>query len=317
MTNDWRRLTAAAAIGFCLLPSGCEQSLSPNEPAPQAIPITTDCSIPAVPDVSSVRFNLDVPVYAPQGTMQLLDIARPLDPGPHPLVVMVHGGGWREGHQHEFVDEIAQLASLGYVAASVSYRLAPTFTFPAQMSDIRCAIRFLRAKSDSLGIDPGRVVLVGASAGGHLAALTAFAPEASQFDSGCPYQGQSVAVSGVVSYYGVLDLQQPSDFPSPILEAIEQFLGAPAGSAVAATASPVAYADAGDPPVLIIHGTADDVIAVAQARRVHAALGSIGLPSTLVELPGVEHGFPVLATAQPMRTASCTTLAFLDRYLRP
>jgi acetyl esterase/lipase len=303
--------------GACGIGISCNATSAPDRTGRESVPIITDCSIPAVPDASTVRLNLDVPVYTPEAAPQLLDIARPIAGGPHPLVVLVHGGGWFGGHQHEFVNEISQLASIGFVAASVSYRLAPAFMFPAPVSDVRCALQFLRAKRDSLGIDPSRVVLLGASAGGQLAALTSLAPEATQYDTGCPYRSQPVTVSGLVEYYGPLDLRQPADFPPAILDAIDDFLGAPAGSAAASEASPIVYAGPGDPPILMIHGTADDLIDIDQPRRVRAAFGSANVPATLVELPGVGHGFPVLSTQIPMRTASCTTLAFLKEYLRP
>src|SRR5918993_4333174 len=177
-----RFASSIAIAAIACLSWQCGNAAGPPADDPTAVDVVRSCAIPPVPDVTSVRLSLDVPVYAPQGQTQLLNIVRPLGGGPHPLVILIHGGAWRDGHQHLYVQELGQLASLGYVATSISYRLTPTYRFPAAIEDVQCAIRFLRAKSDSLGIDPTRVALVGASAGGHLAALAAAARDPVQFN---------------------------------------------------------------------------------------------------------------------------------------
>ena len=134
-------------------------------------------------------------VYGTAGGESLkLDIALPAGPGPHPLVILLHGGAWRGGSRKELSrpDRLADygtqglsltesLAKQGFVAASVGYRLAPKAKFPAQIQDVTTAIRYLKLNAARYRLDPSRVGVVGFSAGGHLAALVGTAPDAPEF----------------------------------------------------------------------------------------------------------------------------------------
>ena len=305
--SAWALMLAVA------LPS-CADAVGPEpDLAPESVEITSTCEIPPVPDISQIHLNLDVEYYAPGGIPQILDLARPLGPGPHPLVVLVHGGAWIAGHPHEFLEEAAQLAAQGYVAASVGYRFAPQFPFPAAVEDLRCALRFLRSRADSLSIDPTRTVLIGASAGGHLTSLVATGPEL-PFDGSCPYSG-SVQVDGAITYYAPFDLEREQDFDVSVQIAINAFLGNSPGAdpQTARLASPPSHVDASDPPFLIIQGTADHLVSVAQPRLMDETLGAARVPATYVELPGVEHSFRLLQPTAALRPATCTSLAFLAK----
>lgn len=110
---------------------------------------------------------------------QVVDIYVPAGKGPHPLVLYIHGGGWRGGHTRhsgafaDFPKVLAALAAEGFTVASLEYRLSSEARFPAQLQDSNAALRFLRANAARYAIDPARVGVWGGSAGGHLTALTA------------------------------------------------------------------------------------------------------------------------------------------------
>ena len=121
---------------------------------------------------------------------------------PKPLVLYIHGGGWVGGHTRQagalanFPEVLASLASEGFVVASLEYRLSGEAAFPAQIQDVRAAIRFLKANAAKYGIDPARVGLWGGSAGGHLAALGALSCGAPGFDATPATGGQRVRAGG-------------------------------------------------------------------------------------------------------------------------
>lgn len=227
-------------------------------------------------------------VYARRGERSLsLDLyARPphRDALPVPIVVMIHGGGWTSGRPDDLPDLPRYLAARGYVVAAPEYRLAPDHPFPAAADDVRAAIEFLRGRARTWGADVDGVVLIGRSAGAHLALLTA-------------YTATVNAVRGVVSLYGPADLLFGWEHPGNAhvydgTAAIEAFLGGPPGAAAAAYAESSAYAlaSASAPPTLIVHGRKDELVWVEQSRRLAARLRELDRPHLLVELPWATHG---------------------------
>ncbi|MBL8714670.1 MAG: alpha/beta hydrolase [Myxococcales bacterium] len=292
-------------------------------PKPKPPPTVVEtCTLPDVPpeDDPDLEIDLDVVYASPKGQPQHLDIARPKTKGPHPLVVFVHGGGWTSGSRKLFRKEIRRLASIGYVAASIDYRLAnkPQNVFPAGIADVRCALKFLRSEAKTYRLDPAHVAVIGASAGGHLAAMIGAQADDATLDGPCPVQGDA-HVQAVVSYYGIYDLRTPKkSFTGKMPLAVQEFLGVEAESAPAlgVKVSPLLHVSKAMPPTLLLHGVEDTIIPVAQARAMKTALGAAGVPSLLVEVDGKQggHGFPLLVTTRPRVT--CTTLAFLALELR-
>jgi acetyl esterase/lipase len=261
---------------------------------------------------------------------------------PRPLIVFVHGGGWSRGDARgsgAFADWPAVLASVaarGYVVASVDYRLSSEVHASAQVQDVKAAIRFLRSKAGDYGIDPARVYLWGGSAGGHLAALSALSCGVAAFDppastgrlpgshariaTSLP---QSDCVQGAVIWYGVFDLrQQGADAGSALTTArIAALLGCDATSCDAAerAASPITYVKREEPPLLLIHGTADDEVSVEQTKRMSAALEAAKAPAETLLLPGSNHGLfgkTLADTRHDSLLALSRTLAFFDRLSR-
>jgi acetyl esterase/lipase len=197
--------------------------------------------------------------------------------------MMVHGGGWSSGRPDDLPDLARYLAAHGYVVAAPEYRLAPASTFPAAIDDLRAAVAFLRGRARAWGADPDGLVLIGRSAGAHLALLLA-------------YTAPVNAVRGVVSLYGPADLRfgwehrgNPRVYDGT--GAIEAFLGGTPSSVPDAYAAASAYAlaSASAPPTLLIHGRKDELVWVEQSRRLAARLGELRRPHLLLELPWATH----------------------------
>lgn len=224
-----------------------------------------------------------------------LDLHRPDSEKP-PLLVYVHGGAWRAGSREDV--PIAGLLGHGFAIASVDYRLSTQARFPAQVHDIKAAIRYLRAKSDELKVDSRRIAIVGSSAGGHLAALVGVTNGHAELEGRIgDHLDQSSRVDAIVSFYGASNLQsilgQSTEFGLGVrVPALKLLLGdLPENKpALAQLASPVAHLDAQDPPVLLIHGDADPQMPPAQSEEFRDACEKAGISVRLAVLPGAKHG---------------------------
>ncbi|MGV3707485.1 MAG: alpha/beta hydrolase fold domain-containing protein [Gemmatimonas sp.] len=291
---------------------------TPTPTGPVAVQPLQSCTLPPAPTGTSVAFKLDVPYDSAGGVAISMDLAWPTAPAPRgtrPLIVMVHGGAWREGSPHQYIAEAMRLAGQGYVVASAGYRLVPQVRFPVPIGDVMCAIRFLRLASLELGGDSSRVMLIGHSAGAHIVALAGLRPEG-DFDAACPYRTlASNRVSGVVALSGVYDLTRSGDFSTSTRQEITNLLGGPAESRpdIARSASPVFHVSAGDPHVLLIHGDADDVAPFRQSEQLFNALQQGNVPSTLMKLNGVWHDVTPLDTTLARRSSSCTVWSFIQK----
>jgi acetyl esterase/lipase len=242
----------------------------------------------------------EVPGYRPLE----LDLYLPEMTIPVPVIVHVHGGGWRRGSRRHPLpglgaDFYDRLAAQGFAVAAIDYRLSGEARFPAPLEDVRAAIGWVEEHAGSYGLDAGRVFLWGDSAGGHLALLAALT------GPGVPGPGvpgsvmPGSVVRGVVAWFPVTDLASlPADVadaggvPDPGPESRETLLlGAPASSVpdLAREASPVSHASAAAPPVLLMHGDADDLVPPAQSIRLAGALRAAGSAVELELVPGATH----------------------------
>jgi acetyl esterase/lipase len=246
---------------------------------------------------------------AKSGTHPLtLDLATPSEPGPHPALVFVHGGGWNFGHlsDHGYPEKLQEAARRGYVAVSLSYRLTdedakdggPRFPWPAQSEDVRCAIRWLKANAAKYGVDPARIGMAGHSAGGHLSLMTALAPQVTAFDGDwCPYPGDAT-VAAVVSYAGPGDLAAlHSSTEWWIKPLVTRFLNLEDGTTpeqapeVYASASPLSYVESAprDVPILLLQGLKDPIAPPPLARDLLGALLAHGRTAALFEFKDTDH----------------------------
>lgn len=282
------------------------------------LPSATQCSIPEAPESGVFPSREDV-AYGPD-KKQTLDIAWPRNE-PSPLVVIIHGGGWTSGDKKLFHPTIRLLAQLGYAAATINYRLAQDTAraFPMGVQDVTCALAWLTDHASSVGADPSKTVLIGASAGGHLAALVGLSMEDARFYGACDSRGRP-NIRGIVSYYGPLELRDTETrYPSLMFRAVEEFFrldaGTPEWEARAKTATPATHVDANDPPLLLIHGLADTIVPPEDSRLLARAMKAASRSATLVELAEEKHGFQVLGRRPALRPASCGVLRFLAEHL--
>jgi acetyl esterase/lipase len=277
-----------------------------------------DFGVPVSTLDSGVTVHHGVEFAAVEGFRPLLlDLYLPVASEPGPAIVYLHGGGWAVGTRRRFgrafvswsPTPLERLAQAGFAVATVDYRLSGEARFPAQLHDVKAAIRWVRGTSSRLGVDPARMITWGESAGGHLAMLAGLTGDRSELEGAIgDHLGESSAVSGVIDWYGPMNLlsvgsQHPpgSDKRPDDADSWEStMVGVPLQTDPARTlaASPISYVHAGAPPVQIHHGDADMLVPYAQsvefADALRAACGTV----ELITVEGSDHfwtGAPDLA----------------------
>lgn len=232
----------------------------------------------------------------PQQDLEL-DIYMPAEtPGRAlPLVVWIHGGGWRQGSRDR--NRAAFLVPHGYISASISYRLSGVAKFPSQIYDCKAAIRWLRANAAKYNIDPTRVGVWGSSAGGHLVALLGTSGGVRELEGRVGVVAQSSRVQAVVDYFGPTDFLRMNDFPSNIDHDAPNspeslLIGGPIQERrdAVARANPITYVSEDDPPFLIVHGDRDPLVPINQSSRLFDALTGVGVDVTMYTVKGGGHG---------------------------
>lgn len=228
-------------------------------------------------------YDLKMDVYYPKSAA-----------GPVPVVMYVHGGGWTGGDKQDGAGRAAipYLQDAGFLVVSINYRLAPQSRFPAQIEDVKCAVRYLRANAETYSLDPARIGAWGGSAGGHLVSLLGVTDDSDGMNGTGGYPDESSRVQAVVDMFGPSDLTQ--EFEGG---AIGQALGkrvfgtSESGAAILKEASPVTYVSADDPPFLILHGDSDRLVPPSQSQELYEKLKSAGVPATLVMVRNAGHAF--------------------------
>jgi acetyl esterase/lipase len=234
------------------------------------------------------------------------------------LIVWVHGGAWRSGSRASA--GLLELVEKGWAVASVDYRLSPVARFPAQVHDIKAAIRFLRARAAEHGYPAWRFAIAGSSAGGHLAALVGVSNGHPGLEGRVGNEPDvSSDVQGIVSLYGASNLtsilaQSTPHGLSVRVPALELLLGGQPDRVpeLARLASPVFHVEATDPPLLLLHGDQDNQMPINQAHELEGAYRRLGLTAQLVVVHGAGHGGPLMTTSE--RLAQVTE--FLDRHVK-
>ncbi|HKO93410.1 MAG TPA: alpha/beta hydrolase, partial [Polyangiaceae bacterium] len=235
-------------------------------------------------------------------------------PAPFGLIIWVHGGAWRAGSRASV--DLLGMTARGWAVASVDYRLSPVARFPAQVHDIKAAIRFLRAHAAEYGYPPSRFVVAGSSAGGHLAALVGVSNHQRELEGGVGSDSATSSdVQAVVSLYGASNLASILGQSSPHglsvrVPALELLLGGQpeAVPELARLASPVFHVDATDPPLLLLHGDQDNQMPIQQSQELEAAYQKLRLAVEFGVVRGAGHGGPAFTNPD--------TLERIDRFLR-
>ena len=235
-------------------------------------------------------------VYATvDGKALALDLYLPPGVRTPPIVVWVHGGAWRSGTKAQPPMAFVQN---GYALASLDFRQSVDARFPAQVHDIKAAIRFLRARARDYGYRVDRIAIAGSSSGGHLAALVGVSNgEKALEGSEGEYSGESSNIAAIIDYYGASNLMTILSQSTPHglsvrKPALDLLLGAQpdAVTPLAELASPVMHVDRGDPPLLIFHGDQDPQMPINQSHELQGAYEKAGLDVTFDVVHGAAHG---------------------------
>ncbi len=273
--------------------------------------VTSDAADVTVPE--GVKFERAIEFANPAEQHLQLDIAMPQGEGPFPAVLCIHGGGFRAGTREGFDGLCVTLAQQGYVAVTITYRLAPAFRFPAAVHDSKAAVRWLRANAAKYHIDPARIGVTGGSAGGHLAQFLGVTAGVSEFEGEGNCE-QSSAVQCVVNLYGPSDFTQSYGKSVDAAEVLPLFLGGNLEQKRREhiVASPLYWVTPDAAPTLCIHGTEDKYVAFEQAVWLVDRLKASAVEVELLKMEGAGHGFkgPDQAKAQE------AMLAFFARHLK-
>jgi acetyl esterase/lipase len=262
-----------------------------------------------------VAFETGIEYANPDGQHLQLNLARPAGQGaPRPAVLCIHGGGFRAGNRERWDDLCKRLAARGYVAATVTYRLAPAYQFPAAVHDVKAAVRWLRAHAGELHIRPDRIGVVGDSAGGHLAQFLGVTGDEPQFEGDEGNGDLSSRVSCVVNYYGPSDLTRSYGRSVDAAEVLPLWLG---GDVTQERhrhilASPLYWVTPDAAPTLLLHGTEDPYVNHEQAVWIRDRLEAAEVEVELLTLEGAGHGFK----GADAERAEAAMFEFFDRHLK-
>ena len=262
--------------------------------------------------VSAGEVLVDEHVYdVVDGQNLTLDLYRPtFGVESRPVVIVIHGGGWTDGTKREFPQLSRYLAARGYIVASIDYRLAPRWRFPAPLDDLTSAIRYIKDLETTHAVDPGRIALLGRSAGGQIALLGAYA-------------STDPAIRGVVSMHGPAAMRW--GYLNPAKErvfdstaALEDYLGGPPTTHGAQydAAEPARFVTPDSPPTLIVHGLRDEHVAPFHADLVSARLIEEGVPHMVLRMPWATHGCDYVFSGPCGQISTFAIEQFLGAVLR-
>ncbi|MBK6285514.1 MAG: alpha/beta hydrolase [Draconibacterium sp.] len=243
-----------------------------------------------------------------------LDIYKPKNlTEPAPLLVFVHGGGWKGGKRSDYLVYLVDYAKKGYITATVSYRLKNDSIYPACVQDVSDAVHWLFCNAEKYGYDPDRIAMIGGSAGGHLVLMTTYdlkAPQI-QLDSAC-LTSPAHKIKAVVDIYGPVDMTTPYAQTRDLLLVLSVILYRK--PEFYWEASPAKYLRAGLPPTLIFQGTSDNLLPQSQSDTLKVRLDRLGVPNEYYKLPLWPHAMDM--AARPNQYMQQKMDAFFEKYVR-
>ncbi|HBC78695.1 MAG TPA: alpha/beta hydrolase [Bacteroidales bacterium] len=267
--------------------------------------VNTTPTVPSdIEEIKNIEYkNID-------GKSLQLDLYKPVNlKDPAPLLVFIHGGGWKSGKRSDYLIYLVDFAKRGYATATVSYRLLNDGPYPACAEDIKDAVGWFFRNGEKYGYDPDRIALVGGSAGGHLSMLGGYG------------WGKTNEISDSLNHKikAVVDIYGPADLTTGYARnhtLVTSFLARSYKEAPALyeEASPVHYLDKDDPPTLILHGTSDRLVPVSQSDNLKSALDSLGVPCVYYRFPLWPHTMDIVKRVNDFCQEKMQE--FFDEYLK-
>ncbi len=241
-----------------------------------------------------------------------IDFYRPKNrAGELPLLLFIHGGGWKGGERSDYLVYLVDFAKKGYITATVSYRLKRDSIYPACVEDVSDAVDWLLNNGEKYGYDPNSIALIGGSAGAHLAMLAGYGWKnpTKQNDSTTTFR----RVKAVVDIYGPVDLTTEYARTQPL---VTGFIGHPFGDKpeLYREASPISYLEKNIPPTLILQGTADNLVPASQSDTLKARLDALGVPNEYYRFPGWPHTMDIVQRVNDVSQQKME--AFFEKYLK-
>ena len=278
---------------------------------------TSSSLLAQAPDSSPTHKDV---AYDDAHVAQKMDIYLVESDKPMPVMVYIHGGGWRGGSKNHVPDWLMNAVREGWLSVvSVEYRFTDVAPHPAQVNDCMRAIQFVRHNAADWNIDPQRIGVTGGSAGGHLSLWVALHDDAANADSNDPVERHSSRVACAVSFAGPTDWSLLSELEHTH-PAFRQLLGYEPGTPAdemdakaKKDVSPISFVSQDDPPVMQVHGDKDDIVPLKHARNMHERLKGVGVKSELVIIEGANHG---VAGASPQVAKRASTFV-REHLLRP
>ena len=260
---------------------------------------TTSTVSPQVSDSSKIK-----PVVVPPGfTSQLnvvyakvndwegkMDLYLPASSGkPTPVIINIHGGGWNHGTKEE-QGGFTPYFKAGFAVANIEYRLTSQATAPAAIEDTRCALIYLIKNANALHLDPNKIVIMGGSAGGHLALMGGLLQNNHIFDTNC-MGVENINVAAIIDNYGIADVNDWAYGPYIKSKSATNWLGAKKEDQnFIKSVSPISWVKSTSPPVFIVHGDADPTVPYQESVALHQALLAAGVKTEFITIPGGLHG---------------------------
>lgn len=222
-------------------------------------------------------------------------------------VLLIHGGGWRDGDRTQLKGFGILLGRVGYPCVATEYRLTPEAPWPAQVHDVKACLRWMKANAASLGIDPAKIVAEGNSAGAHLSLMLAGTPNLPEFEGDGGNPGVDTSVAAAIAVYA------PTDLVQSFGEATDALFKGGDDADTRRAASPLTYARAGHPPTLLVHGNADEVVPASHSLRMYEALEKAGVPVELHMYARQPHAFD--SDPNLGRHVAATMESFIRRFV--
>ena len=206
-----------------------------------------------------------------------------------PVVINIHGGGWKNGVK-ESQGGFSTFFKAGFAVVNMEYRLTGQATAPAAIEDTRCVLIYLIKNAKDLNIDVNKIIIMGGSAGGHLALMGGLLANDHRFDTNCPGV-ENIKVAAIIDKYGITDVWDWAYGPNLTSKSATQWLGDKAkDEAFAKSVSPIYYITKNSPPVFIIHGDADPTVPYQQSVDLHKKLLEAGVKTEFITVPRGLHG---------------------------